>query len=93
MKGVGTAGELPLVEEQYGTRSLQLRRYTCDHRGVRRVWVPGDQLVWSNVQKFVKVASRPSLVATVYLHASESVFSLRTCLSVYHNSGERPCRG
>ena len=59
MKRVGTAGELPLVEEQYGARSLQLRRYTCDHRGVRRVWVPGDQRVWSNVQKFVKVALRP----------------------------------
>lgn len=74
MKRVGTAGELPLVEEQYGARSLQLRRYTCDHRGVRRVWVPGDQRVWSNVHKFVKVALR--LLAGTLLATSCSAFAV-----------------
>ena len=88
MKRVGTAGELPLVEEQYGTRSLQLRRYTCDHRGVRRVWVPGDQLVWSNVQKFVKVALRP--LASALLATSYSAFACKGISFQLHFSQRVP---
>ena len=57
LAAAGETGTLPCAEEQYGTRSLQLRRYACDHTGVRRAKIGGGQWLWSDVQKFIKVSS------------------------------------
>jgi len=57
LAATGKTSALPCAEEQYGTRSLQLRRYACDHTGVKRAKISGGQWLWSDVQKFIKVES------------------------------------
>ena len=57
LAATGETSTLPCAEEQYGTRSLQLRRYACDHTGVKRAKISGGQWLWSDVQKFIKVES------------------------------------